>query len=58
VRGAFFTRIAYVTQTGAGNGARYALVVADSDGWNPQTVVRSTEPLMSPSWSPDGARLA
>ena len=58
VRGAFYTRIAYVTQTGAGNSARYALVVADSDGWNPQTVVRSTEPLMSPSWSPDGARLA
>lgn len=58
VRGAFFTRIAYVTQTGAGSGARYALVVADSDGWNPQTVVRSTEPLMSPSWSPDGTRLA
>ena len=58
VRGAFYTRIAYVTQTGAGNSARYALVVADSDGWNPQTVVRSTEPLMSPSWSPDGARIA
>ncbi|WP_133500496.1 Tol-Pal system beta propeller repeat protein TolB [Cognatilysobacter terrigena] len=58
VRGAFFTRIAYVTQSGAGNGARYALVIADSDGYNPQTVVRSTEPLMSPSWSPDGARLA
>ncbi|AXK71023.1 Tol-Pal system beta propeller repeat protein TolB [Lysobacter sp. TY2-98] len=58
VRGAFFTRIAYVTQSGAGNGARYALVIADSDGYNPQTVVRSAEPLMSPSWSPDGARLA
>ena len=58
VRGAFFTRVAYVTQTGAGKGARYALVVADSDGYNPQTVVRSTEPLMSPSWSPDGARIA
>ncbi|MGY3265860.1 Tol-Pal system beta propeller repeat protein TolB [Lysobacter sp. HA35] len=58
VRGAFYTRIAYVTQSGTGGGARYALVVADSDGYNPQTVVRSTEPLMSPSWSPDGARLA
>ena len=58
VRGAFFTRIAYVTQSGVGKGARYALVVADSDGYNPQTVVRSAEPLMSPSWSPDGARLA
>lgn len=58
VRGAFWTRIAYVTQTGVGQAARYAIVVADSDGHNPQTVVRSNEPLLSPAWSPDGNRLA
>lgn len=58
VRGAFWTRIAYITQTGLGKQARYALMVADSDGYNPQTVVRSAEPLLSPSWSPDGSRLA
>jgi len=58
VRGAFFTRIAYVTATGTGRAAQYALMVADSDGFNPQTVVRSPEPLLSPSWSPDGNRLA
>ena len=58
VRGAFWTRIAYVTQTGVGENARYALIVADSDGHNPQTVVRSNEPLLSPSWSPDGSKLA
>jgi len=58
VRGAFWTRIAYVTATGAGQGARYALMVADSDGYNPQTVVRSNEPLLSPAWSPDGRKLA
>lgn len=58
VRGAFWTRIAYVTQTGVGPSARYALVVADSDGYNPQTVVRSNEPLLSPAWSPDGRRIA
>ncbi|KAF1715286.1 Tol-Pal system beta propeller repeat protein TolB [Pseudoxanthomonas yeongjuensis] len=58
VRGAFWTRIAYITQTGLGKDARYALMVADSDGFNPQTVVRSAEPLLSPSWSPDGNRLA
>lgn len=33
-------------------------MVADSDGFNPQTVVRSREPLLSPAWSPDGKRLA
>ena len=58
VPGAFFTRIAYVTATGVGQGSQYALMVADSDGYNPQTVVRSSEPLLSPSWSPDGNRLA
>lgn len=58
VRGAFWTRVAYVTASGVGKGARYALMVADADGWNPQTVVRSNEPLLSPSWSPDGRRLA
>jgi TolB protein len=58
VRGAFFTRIAYITATGTGRDSRYALMVADSDGYNPQTVVRSSEPLLSPSWSPDGRRLA
>ena len=58
VRGAFFTRIAYVTATGIGRGSNFALMVADSDGYNPQTVVRSPEPLVSPSWSPDGNKLA
>ena len=58
VRGAFWTRIAYVTASGLGQGTQYALMVADSDGFNPQTVVRSREPLLSPAWSPDGKKLA
>jgi TolB protein len=58
VRGAFWTRIAYITQAGTGPASRYALMVADSDGFNPQTVVRSGEPLLSPAWSPDGRRIA
>ena len=58
VPGAFFTRIAYVTATGTGRSAQYALMVADSDGDDPQTVVSSPEPLLSPSWSPDGGKLA
>jgi TolB protein len=32
--------------------------VADADGHNPQPVLNSSQPLMSPSWSPDGTRLA
>ncbi|HEX7326163.1 MAG TPA: Tol-Pal system beta propeller repeat protein TolB [Rhodanobacteraceae bacterium] len=58
VRGAFDTRIAYVTQVGTGKNIQYSLVVADSDGYYPQTVVRSHEPLLSPAWSPDGKELA
>ena len=58
VRGAFWTRVAYVTSTGTGANSRYALMVADADGYNPQTVVRSNLPLLGPSWSPDGRRLA
>ena len=58
VRGAFDTRIAYITMTGTGNSTQYSLVVADSDGYNPQTVVRSHEALMSPTWSPNGQELA
>jgi TolB protein len=58
VRGAFDTRIAYVTASGLGQSIEYRLMVADSDGVNPQTLVRSREPLLSPAWSPDGKRIA
>lgn len=57
-RGAFFTRIAYITAKGVGTNASFSLMVADSDGYDPQTVVSSPEPLLSPSWSPDGNKLA
>lgn len=57
--GAFSTRIAYVTREEPPRSSPvHKLQVADSDGFNPQTVVRSAEPLMSPAWSPDGIRLA
>lgn len=58
-RGAFSTRIAYVTVTReADRVSRYELQVADADGYNPQTILISREPLLSPAWSPDGRRLA
>lgn len=58
VPGAFSTRIAYVTAVGTGKNTTYTLHVADADGYGPQTIVRSDEPLMSPTWSPDGSQLA
>lgn len=58
IPGIFRTRIAYVTAEGVGQEQAFALMVADADGHNPQPVVRSSEPLLSPSWSPDGRTLA
>lgn len=54
IRGAFSTRIAYVARSGS----EYRLEVADSDGENAFIALRSTEPIISPAWSPDGTRLA
>jgi len=58
--GAFDTRIAYIVALpqGSNDAERYQLKVADSDGHNPQIALRSAQPIMSPSWSPDGKRLA
>ncbi|HMG58478.1 MAG TPA: Tol-Pal system beta propeller repeat protein TolB, partial [Burkholderiales bacterium] len=53
-RGVFSTRIAYIVK----QGPRYELRVADADGQNAQSILISSEPIMSPAWSPDGARMA
>ncbi|CAE6497868.1 TolB protein [Nitrosomonas nitrosa] len=52
--GVFSTRIAFVLK----QGNKYALQVADSDGFNAQSVIEYTEPIISPAWSPDGSKLA
>jgi TolB protein len=58
IPGAFSTRIAYVTAIPENGALTYRLIVADSDGYNPQPLVTSREPLLSPAWSPDAKRLA
>jgi TolB protein len=58
MRGAFATRIAYVSVDGKPPNQRYELYVADADGANRQRVMSSPLPLMSPAWSPDGDYLA
>lgn len=57
--GAFNSRIAYVTSSQVkGQPIEYRLQVADTDGYNPQTLLTSSEPVMSPAWSPDGSTVA
>lgn len=57
-RGAFSTSVAYVTAQGVGRERQYALWVSDADGENPQPMIRSNEPILSPAWSPDGTHIA
>ncbi len=59
VRGAFATRIAYITVNKKRDGKKtYTLQIADADGYGPQVLLESPEPLLSPSWSPNGKKLA
>lgn len=53
-KGIFSTRIAFVSK----QGSRYRLNVADWDGENIASPLTSPEPIISPSWSPDGTRIA
>lgn len=54
IPGIFSTKIAYVEKLGS----EYRLNIADADGYNSQTALRSREPIISPVWSPDGTQLA
>ncbi|MGD8572189.1 MAG: Tol-Pal system beta propeller repeat protein TolB [Gammaproteobacteria bacterium] len=59
--GAFSTQIAYITATPSkADKTRkdYSLWMADADGYNPQVLLKSKEPIYSPTWSPDGKKLA
>jgi TolB protein len=59
VRGIFSTKLAYVVvQRGQSGQAHYVLEVSDQDGYNPRPLLSSNEPIMSPSWSPNGRQLA
>lgn len=57
-RGIFSTRIAYISVQRSSRGTRYSLEVADADGYNPRSLLVSSEPIMSPSWAPDGRSIS
>lgn len=64
IPGVFNTKIAYVLVNrtpglpGRPIASRYSLEVTDADGFNPQTLLKSSEPIMSPTWLPNGKDIA
>ena len=58
IKGVFDTKVAYVTAQLRAGKQYYSLVVSDQDGENEHTIMESTDPIMSPAWSPDSRRLA
>lgn len=60
LRGVFSTKIAYVViqNQNVPDQKRFILEVADQDGYNPRPLLNSPEPIMSPSWAPNGRQIA
>jgi len=59
IPGAFATRLLYVAVTRVPGGKDYyRLTLADSDGARPIVLLESREPVLAPSWSPDGRHIA
>ena len=59
IKGIASTKLLYVNEIQSGDiKSRYRLMLADSDGANEQTLLSSSEPIISPSWSPDGKKVA
>src|SRR5690625_3094413 len=56
--GAFNTKILYVSMSKKDGKRQYQLVHADADGERAQSLLTSTEPIMSPAWSPDRQQVA
>ncbi len=56
--GAFNTMVAYVAIDESDGDREFQLIVADADGHDPQSILSSSEPLLSPAWSPDRERIA
>ena len=59
IRGAFATRLLYVSVTRVANAKDYyRLTLSDSDGARPIVLLESREPVLAPAWSPDGKQIA
>jgi TolB protein len=59
IKGIAATRLLYVNEIKDSQLiSSYKLMLADSDGANEKILLSSSEPIISPSWSPDGKRVA
>ncbi|MFT6957194.1 MAG: TolB protein [Halieaceae bacterium] len=59
IPGAFATRLLYVSVTRVLDGKDYyRLTLADSDGARPIVLLETREPVLAPTWSPDGSEIA
>lgn len=58
VKGYFSTQLAYILINRNEYGTRYALMLSDVDGYNARALLTSTQPIVSPAWSPDGRKIA
>jgi TolB protein len=59
IKGIAATRLLYVNEIKDYKQiSTYKLMLADSDGANEKILLSSSEPIISPSWSPDGKRVA
>ena len=59
IKGIAATRLLYVNEIKDSRLiSTYKLMLADSDGVNEKVILSSSEPIISPSWSPDGKRVA
>lgn len=58
IPGAFATRLLYVSVSGSPGKEAFRLTLADSDGARPIVLLESREPILGPTWSPDGQHVA
>lgn len=60
IRGIFSTQMVYVEAFQNGNISqdKFRLMLADADGARPRLLLESRQPILSPSWSPNGRELA
>ena len=59
IKGIAATRLLYVNEIKDSKSiSAYKLMLADSDGANEKTLLSSSEPIISPTWSPDGKKVA